>query len=363
MRSIVAAVAIALLAIAGTLPASAETGLAVICANVSAEGATVGSMTCPNSAQRYDHPQATSLVRVDPQATLGGYANWSRTSFVWKRWDRLVTGELYEVCTTNIPPGTPTEPRGVCVGWTFVAKAGTPVPPPVQQRVEVTFVPATQNTDCSPIPAWDSGLPGRLLSTHVQWGTVGGDVFTPAGEVRAPMPETTTAFDALVSDAFRARAQHMLHDGGLSDWSPLARMGETVNPPPCVPPPPPVDCVVSDWQLGTPTPATCPVSGLQSRVDSRTILTQPANGGAACPTLTRTESVACTYVPPPPTNPCALRPFSFSVRTWPGGITGSRSLAYSSNKAVDRFELGRSGSRVTRVTATDLEGCTSTVMR
>jgi hypothetical protein len=349
-----------LLLLAVSAIAQADVGLAIICANASAEGRTVSSGACSFSQQSYNVPTGAQLVRVDPSATLGGGTSWNSTTFVWKRWDRVVVGELYETCLDNIAPGTPVLPAG-CSRWGFAAKAGSSPPPP-PQRLTVTWVNATQYDDCSPIPAWDSGQPGRLIATHVQWGQ--GEPFVSAGEVRVPMPESAASFDAVVTDALRFRAQHMTIEGSLTDWTPLARIGETVSPPPCVPPPPPpVDCVVSDWQLGTPTPAVCPVSGIQSRVDSRLVVTQPANGGAECPALTRTESVACAYVPPPPTNPCVLRPFAFSVRTWPGGITGSRSLAYSSNKAVDRFELGRSGSRVTRITATDLEGCAVTVTR
>lgn len=79
-----------------------------------------------------------------------------------------------------------------------------------------------------------------------------------------------------------------------------------------------------------------------------------------------TSNVASKVIPdstPMPTDPCVLRPFTFTVNTWPGGITGSRSLGFSSNKAVDRFDLTRVSTRVTGVRATDLEGCVVTVTR
>lgn len=46
----------------------------------------------------------------------------------------------------------------------------------------------------------------------------------------------------------------------------------------------PVDCVVSTWTIG--------VCDGTSRTDTRTITTQPKNGGKVCPTLSRTRD--CT---------------------------------------------------------------------
>lgn len=67
-----------------------------------------------------------------------------------------------------------------------------------------------------------------------------------------------------------------------------------------------VDCDVDNppWLEGPLSPAVCPSSGEQTRTDSRTltVLTQPSNGGAACPDLnqSRTVTVSCDYVPGPP---------------------------------------------------------------
>jgi hypothetical protein len=56
--------------------------------------------------------------------------------------------------------------------------------------------------------------------------------------------------------------------------------------------PAPVNCVVSAWNVWSPC-----LSGTQAR--TRTIVTQPANGGTACPALTETQ--ACTVPAPAPT--------------------------------------------------------------
>jgi hypothetical protein len=65
------------------------------------------------------------------------------------------------------------------------------------------------------------------------------------------------------------------------------------------PEPQPVDCVVSEpvWQIGA--WGAC-VNGTQTRTDTgtRTIITQPAYGGAACPALTETRTVSQSCVPP-----------------------------------------------------------------
>lgn len=80
-----------------------------------------------------------------------------------------------------------------------------------------------------------------------------------------------------------------------------------------VTPPAPVNCVVSGFTQGPLVPATCPASGVQTRTDSRTILTPPANGGTACPALTQTTNVPCT---PPVAGACV------GAANTPGGSDG-----------------------------------------
>lgn len=78
-------------------------------------------------------------------------------------------------------------------------------------------------------------------------------------------------------------------------------IGPSMTPPPPPPPPGPVDCVVSDWSLQSAGPWSACVNNQQTRQETwaRTILTPPANGGAACPALTetRTGTQACTPTP------------------------------------------------------------------
>lgn len=77
----------------------------------------------------------------------------------------------------------------------------------------------------------------------------------------------------------------------------------TVRPDPVTPPP--VDCVVSDW--GPPSdPAWLGCTGAQQTravIRTRSIVTQPANGGAVCPALidTTTQTRTCaalSWTPP-----------------------------------------------------------------
>jgi hypothetical protein len=68
------------------------------------------------------------------------------------------------------------------------------------------------------------------------------------------------------------------------------------------PPPAPVDCQVTAWTDVAGEWSTCS-SGTQTRTVSRarSVITQPANGGQACPTLvgSSVESRSCTVDPPP----------------------------------------------------------------
>lgn len=61
------------------------------------------------------------------------------------------------------------------------------------------------------------------------------------------------------------------------------------NPTPA---PTPVDCVVSAWGAWSDPAWLACADGMQSRsiVRTRTIVTQPANGGAACPSLVETQA-------------------------------------------------------------------------
>jgi hypothetical protein len=75
-------------------------------------------------------------------------------------------------------------------------------------------------------------------------------------------------------------------------WCQNPKRYSTVSPDPVVPPPPPpVDCVVSAWSAWSDPAWLACVDGMQSRsiVRTRTIVTQPANGGAACPSLVETQ--------------------------------------------------------------------------
>lgn len=115
---------ISLVVLVMAFQAQADTGLAIVCVDASAEGTTVGSRECENAAQKYNHPQAGDLVRYDSVAVIGSQADWSRPSFVWKRWDEIEAGDPYEVCTTDVPPGTWLR-EASCTAWGFVAKENT----------------------------------------------------------------------------------------------------------------------------------------------------------------------------------------------------------------------------------------------
>jgi hypothetical protein len=87
----------------------------------------------------------------------------------------------------------------------------------------------------------------------------------------------------------------------------------TVDPPP---PLPPIDCVVSDAAVTSDWSACS--NGVQTRSTtwSRNVVTQPANGGAACPKLADpvSESRSCSVDPPPSTASSVLESFEAPIR-------------------------------------------------
>jgi hypothetical protein len=87
--------------------------------------------------------------------------------------------------------------------------------------------------------------------------------------------------------------------GSVVRWCQNPKRYATVSPDPIVLPP--VDCVVSAWSAWSDPAWLACADGMQSRsiVRTRTIVTQPLNGGAACPSLVETQpqTQACTVTP------------------------------------------------------------------
>jgi glucuronoarabinoxylan endo-1,4-beta-xylanase len=115
----------------------------------------------------------------------------------------------------------------------------------------------------------------------------------------------------------------------------LAQLKALMEPPP---PPPPVDCVMSDWAFESATDwSTCSAEGVQTRQETwdRTILTEPANGGVACPTNTldvRTVSQACK---PPPVVDCQMSEWSLdSATAWSACIDGTQTRQETWSRTV-----------------------------
>ena len=73
------------------------------------------------------------------------------------------------------------------------------------------------------------------------------------------------------------------------------------TPPATTPPPSPVNCAVSGWSdSGSCSVTICGTTG-GTKTQTRTVTTQPANGGAACPPLTQSvpcSAPACITCPP-----------------------------------------------------------------
>lgn len=81
-----------------------------------------------------------------------------------------------------------------------------------------------------------------------------------------------------------------------TDGTLAAFLGNAPTPDPT---PTPVNCVVSDWSAWSAWAAI--TSTTESRTRTRTVVTQPANGGAACPALSETETRAIQTPTPTPT--------------------------------------------------------------
>lgn len=90
--------------------------------------------------------------------------------------------------------------------------------------------------------------------------------------------------------------------------TPRLHLVVTVDPlPPPPPPPAPTNCEVSPWTDPVFGDWSACTNGMQARSGSRSrrVVTEPANGGTACPALIEpvSESRSCVVEPPPPVDP------------------------------------------------------------
>lgn len=142
----------------------------------------------------------------------------------------------------------------------------------------------------------------------------------------------------------------------------------------CEPMKPPVDCVVSEWSAWS---AWKPINATtMERSRTRTVVTEPANGGAGCPSLIETQTLpipaevcgdlvdndfdgqideGCTV------NACVITPLRVTGVKWPAGQTGNRSGSWNSgNFVLTKVEWLWTPQRVV---FTDNRGCSVTVQR
>lgn len=211
------------------------------------------------------------------------------------------------------------------------------------------------------VPARDDGFTlnwnGNLLDLKV--GT------TPAPEVAAPVGDPSlTGWQEYRTPIFLGGGIHTITitawslaaDGTRIALAPSSRITieATANNLP-------VDCVVSGWVCSSGEWSACSVDGTQTRqlTCSRTIITEPLNGGQACPALTetRTESQSCE--PPPPQDDCQIRPFVVDRVAWPSDNSGRRSVTFRTVEDWASFAFAWPGT----LTVTAARGCVTVVRR
>jgi hypothetical protein len=102
--------------------ARAATNLPMVCTNPAEAGKPV-NQACGGPAQTgqvYRVPLDTDLVRVRSDGAQ--VADWTSTAYVWLAWKDLAQGRLYDVCKTDVAPGS-SVPDGTCTDWGMVPRA------------------------------------------------------------------------------------------------------------------------------------------------------------------------------------------------------------------------------------------------
>lgn len=266
------------------------------------------------------------------------------------RTDEAVT-VIYGTAPTCAPPRAPIAEVVVCPSGTTGAytrtKSWSAAPHP-QCEIEGEWVPAAPSAEqCPPIDTDNDGVPdeadecptvpstepdgcpasppdpellpapadvraqGASTSTiRVEWDAVAG---ASAYSLERCIGATCTTFSQLLcvtgltgthsslpanlTARYRVRASRDAvcgtAAGNLGEYSAIAS-GTTLH----APAPTPVDCAVSAWSAWSAGAWSACSTGQQSRTETRTrtVTTQPANGGTACPALTETRTVtqACS---------------------------------------------------------------------
>ncbi len=127
-----------------------------------------------------------------------------------------------------------------------------------------------------------------------------------------------------------------------------------------VTPPPPVDCVVSAWSEWSAWSAWAPIDATteqRTRTRTRTVITPPQNGGAACPPLTETETQQRLITE----GVCLDTPLVMKKVWWPTSQTGDERGRWDSGSfALVKVTFLWSPQRFE---ATDTRGCSVQVVK
>jgi hypothetical protein len=147
---------------------------------------------------------------------------------------------------------------------------------------------------------------------------------------------------------------------GEAESGPSNELTISIAPPP---PPAAVDCQVSAWSLASVTPWGACTAGSQTRTETwtRTITTQPANGGLACPALSETRTASQACVMPPPNDPCVSAPLVVTFSTWPNKRNAASYTA--SHDLASVTWLTRKGNQIYGAAFVDIRGCQTTVLK
>lgn len=171
--------ALLVLAFAATA-AHAATGLAIVCLVPGELGKQVPG-SCGNNdntagtKQVYKTPADGDLVRVDPLATVGSQAVWSRVDYRWERWP-LAAGKLFEGCDTDLADPTTFATQPNCSKWSFRAQSATV---PGIGTATLTWTAATTDTEGKAMtPTGHNVYRGTSVATLGKIATLSGTTLT-----------------------------------------------------------------------------------------------------------------------------------------------------------------------------------------
>lgn len=279
------------------------------------------------------------------------------TYYFWVQSKQIVNGEVLLSRPINGQPiskvysGTTEEPPPLPPG-TGPSTPPTPAPDPIPSTLPVLMPPATECVTAEKV-VW--GFNAGVVSRGGAYVTIADQLNCRTGGVTMRQGVNWFLWEnnnwkATGTDEVTSAPPEICGDKIDNNGN-----GQIDELPECVELPAPVNCTLSAWSEWSPWSAWKPINAQQeqrSRTRTRTMLTEPQNGGTCEPlTETEVETRAITVV-------CTL---SVTVSAWPKTTADSTQFRYDPSQPIRSFTVIPGTAQTRSATFTGFDNCSVTI--